>query len=132
MRVLVVEDDKKVASFVEKGLREDGYSVDVAHNGAEGSMKAHVNDYDLLILDLMLPGRTGTEIIRELRREGCRSGTPPDGSGRHGGHRQGAWTPVLTTTSRSPSASRSFWPACGRSYAGAELSDWTRLTYAGY
>jgi DNA-binding response OmpR family regulator len=69
MRILVVEDDKKVASFVEKGLREDGYSVDVAHDGAEGSVKAHVHEYDLLILDVMLPGKTGYDILNELRRE---------------------------------------------------------------
>jgi DNA-binding response OmpR family regulator len=69
MRILVVEDDKKVASFVEKGLREDGYSVDVAHDGTEGSVMAHVHDYDLLILDVMLPGKTGYDILNELRRE---------------------------------------------------------------
>jgi DNA-binding response OmpR family regulator len=64
-----VEDDKKVASFLERGLREDGYLVDVAHDGVGGSMRAHVNDYDLLILDVMLPGKTGYEIVRELREE---------------------------------------------------------------
>jgi DNA-binding response OmpR family regulator len=69
MRILVVEDDKKVASFLEQGLREDGYSVDVAYDGTDGALKAHVNDYDLLILDVMLPGKTGVEIVRELRRE---------------------------------------------------------------
>jgi DNA-binding response OmpR family regulator len=69
MRILVVEDDKKVASFVEKGLREDGYSVDVAHDGADGSLKAHVHEYDLLILDLMLPGKSGYDILLEIRRE---------------------------------------------------------------
>jgi len=69
MRILLVEDDKKVASFVEKGLREDGYSVDVAHDGKDGSLKAHVYDYDLLILDVMLPGKTGYDILTELRRE---------------------------------------------------------------
>jgi len=69
MRILVVEDDKKVASFLEKGLREDGYSVDVAHDGSDGSLKAHVNEYDLLILDVMLPGKTGFDILTGLRRE---------------------------------------------------------------
>jgi DNA-binding response OmpR family regulator len=69
MRILVVEDDRKVASFVEKGLREDGYSVDVAHDGTEGSLQAHVHEYDLLILDIMLPGKTGYDILNELRRE---------------------------------------------------------------
>ena len=67
MRILVVEDDKKVASFLEKGLREEGYSVDVAHEGPGGLMKAHVYDYDLLILDVMLPGMSGLEITRDLR-----------------------------------------------------------------
>ncbi|MGD2121058.1 MAG: response regulator transcription factor [Gemmatimonadota bacterium] len=70
MRILIVEDDKKVASFLERGLREDGYVVDVAHDGIDGSLKAHVHDYDLLVLDVMLPGKTGFEIVRELRREG--------------------------------------------------------------
>ncbi|NJD18124.1 MAG: response regulator transcription factor [Gemmatimonadetes bacterium] len=67
MRILVVEDDKKVASFLEKGLREEGYSVDVAHDGPSGLMRAHVYDYDLLVLDVMLPGMTGLEVIRDLR-----------------------------------------------------------------
>jgi DNA-binding response OmpR family regulator len=67
MRILVVEDDKKVASFLEKGLREEGYTVDVAHDGPGGLLKARVYEYDLLILDVMLPGMSGMEIIRELR-----------------------------------------------------------------
>jgi len=69
MRILVVEDDRKVASFLERGLREEGYAVDVAWDGQDGSLKAHVYDYDLLILDVMLPGKTGFEIVRDLRRE---------------------------------------------------------------
>ena len=67
MRILVVEDDVKVASFLEKGLREEGYAVDVSHDGADGAMKAQVYDYDLLLLDVMLPGRSGVEIVREIR-----------------------------------------------------------------
>jgi len=69
MKILVVEDNKKVASFIERGLREEGYAVDVAHDGVDGSMKAHVYDYDLLILDIMLPGKSGLEIVHDLRRE---------------------------------------------------------------
>ncbi|MFO7892823.1 MAG: response regulator transcription factor [Longimicrobiales bacterium] len=68
MRILVVEDDKKVASFVEQGLREEGYSVDVAHDGEDGSLKAAVYGYDLVILDVMLPGKSGFEIVRDLRK----------------------------------------------------------------
>lgn len=67
MRILVAEDDKKVASFLEKGLREEGYSVDVAHDGTAGAMKALVYDYDLAVLDVMMPGKSGLEIVRELR-----------------------------------------------------------------
>jgi len=70
MRILAVEDDRKVASFLERGLREEGYAVDVAYDGDDGSMKAHVYDYDLLLLDVMLPGRTGFEIVHGLRQEG--------------------------------------------------------------
>ena len=70
MRVLVVEDNRKVASFVEKGLREEGYAVDVAHEGPDGATKASVYDYDLLILDVMLPGKSGLEIVRDLRSKG--------------------------------------------------------------
>jgi len=67
MRILVVEDEKKVASFLEQGLREEGYAVDVAHDGSDGLVKALVHDYDLLLLDVMLPGKSGLEIVRELR-----------------------------------------------------------------
>ena len=67
MRILVVEDDRKVASFLQKGLREEGYSVDVASDGTDGLLKARVHDYDLLLLDVMLPGMSGIEIIRDLR-----------------------------------------------------------------
>jgi DNA-binding response OmpR family regulator len=69
MRILVVEDDRKVASFLEKGLREEGYAVDVAYDGDDGSFKANVYEYDLAILDVMLPGKSGYEIVRQLRKE---------------------------------------------------------------
>lgn len=69
MRVLVVEDEKKVASFLEKGLREEGYSVDVAHAGDDGLVKALVHEYDLLILDIMLPGMSGLDLVQRLRAE---------------------------------------------------------------
>lgn len=70
LRILVVEDEKKVASFLEKGLREEGYGVDVANDGTDGLLKASVNEYDLLLLDVMLPGKTGLEIVRSLRARG--------------------------------------------------------------
>ena len=67
MRILIVEDDKKVASFLQRGLREEGYTVDVSHDGSDGLLKARVHDFDLLLLDVMLPGKTGLELVRELR-----------------------------------------------------------------
>ncbi len=70
MRILIIEDDRKIASFLERGLREEGHAVDVAQDGNEGATNARVYDYDLLIVDIMLPGRNGYEIVRELRRDG--------------------------------------------------------------
>lgn len=74
MKILVVEDDRKVAGFIEQGLREEGYAVDVAPDGEEGATLAHVYDYDLIILDVMMPKKTGYQVAAELRREG--RGTP--------------------------------------------------------
>ena len=73
MKILVVEDDRKVAGFIEMGLREEGYAVDVAKDGEEATMLAHVNDYDAILLDLMLPKKNGLQVASELRREGRRT-----------------------------------------------------------
>ena len=73
MRVLVVEDDRKVAGFIEQGLREEGYAVDIARDGDEATTLAHVNDYDAILLDLMLPKKNGLQFAMELRREGRRT-----------------------------------------------------------
>ena len=70
MKILVVEDDRKVAGFIEQGLREEGYAVDVAPDGDEATMLAHVYEYDMLVLDVMLPKKTGLQVAAELRREG--------------------------------------------------------------
>jgi two-component system copper resistance phosphate regulon response regulator CusR len=70
MRILVVEDDRKVAGFIEMGLREEGYAVDLARDGDEAIVLAHVNDYDAILLDLMLPKKNGLQVAAELRREG--------------------------------------------------------------
>jgi len=70
MKVLVVEDDRKVAGFIEQGLREEGYVVDVAADGDEATMLAHVYNYDIILLDLVLPRKNGFQVATELRREG--------------------------------------------------------------
>lgn len=81
MKVLLVEDDIRVAGAVRRGLGDEGFSVDVSTDGKGGLWKATEYQYDLLILDLMLPGLSGSEICRELRM-------------------RGDWTPILILTAR--------------------------------
>lgn len=69
MRVLVVEDEPGIANFVRQGLTEAGYAVDVAWNGQEGLACALAVDYDVLVLDIMLPRLDGLEVLRELRNQ---------------------------------------------------------------
>lgn len=74
MRILLVEDEKKIASFIERGLKEQHYVVDVALDGGKGSALASVNEYDLIILDVMLPEMDGFTLCQEIRRK--KSGVP--------------------------------------------------------
>lgn len=73
MRVLVVEDDPGVARFVVKGLREQSYAVDAVVNGNDAVYQAEINAYDVIILDVMIPGRNGFEVCRDLRKKGYRT-----------------------------------------------------------
>jgi|SRR5689334_11484193 len=68
MRILLVEDEKKVADMVARGLKAERFAVDVADDGLNGWDMAGAYDYDLIILDLMLPGLNGTELLRRIRR----------------------------------------------------------------
>ena len=70
MKILVVEDDRKVAGFIEQGLKEEGFVVDVASDGEEATMLAHVYEYDLILLDVVMPKKNGFQVAAELRREG--------------------------------------------------------------
>ena len=81
MRVLVVEDETKVASAVKRGLSAEGYAVDIAATGTDGLWLAEQNPYDILILDIMLPGITGYELCSRLRA-------------------QSIWTPILILTAK--------------------------------
>jgi len=81
VKVLVVEDDLKIARAVRRGLEGEGFTVDVALNGDDGLWMAQEGSYDVLILDLMLPGRNGFEICDTLRRDGD-------------------WTPILVLTAK--------------------------------
>ena len=67
MRILIVEDEKKVAGFIKKGLEEETYAVDVAYDGEEGFHLAAMNQYDMIILDWMLPKMDGLEVLGRLR-----------------------------------------------------------------
>ena len=124
MKILVVEDDRKVAGFIEQGLKEEGYVVDVAPDGEEATMLAHVYEYDVILLDIVLPKKNGFQVATELRREGRN-------------------TPILMLTSRDavedvvrgldagaddylskPFRSTSCWRASGPSTAAAARSAW--------
>jgi heavy metal response regulator len=69
MRVLIIEDEKKVAGFLKNGLKEEGYAVDEAFDGQAGFDMAVENEYDLIILDLMLPGLDGIAVCKKLREQ---------------------------------------------------------------
>lgn len=82
MRVLVVEDEKKLAVSIKRGLEQDGFAVDAVFDGIDGKWMATENTYDVIVLDIMLPGLNGYRICRELRNEGD-------------------WTPILMLTAKS-------------------------------
>ena len=73
MRILLVEDEARVAGFIAKGLREQAYAVDIASDGEQALYQAAVNQYDIVILDVMLPVKDGHTVCRELRASGFRT-----------------------------------------------------------
>jgi DNA-binding response OmpR family regulator len=81
VKLLVIEDDAKIATAVKRGLEAEGYTVDVAFDGADGLWMATEGSYDLIVLDLMVPIRNGFEICADLRRDG-------------------RWTPILVLTAK--------------------------------
>jgi two-component system OmpR family response regulator len=81
VRILIVEDEAKMAAVVARGLRHEGYAVDVAADGEDALFQARVYDYDAIVLDVMLPGADGFDVCRRLREEAC-------------------WAPVLMLTAR--------------------------------
>ncbi len=73
MKILVVEDEKKAAAYLRKGLAESGFVVDLAAEGEDGLQLARGGGYDLVVLDVMLPGRDGWSVLAELRRAGVQT-----------------------------------------------------------
>jgi two-component system OmpR family response regulator len=94
MRVLVVEDEVRTAALLRRGLSEEGYAVDVAADGPDGVWRAAEFGYDVVVLDVMLPGFDGFEVCRKLRGAGC-------------------WAPVLMLTARGGLAERVRGLDCG-------------------
>lgn len=70
MRILVVEDQKKIAALIENGLKEHGFAVDVCHTGEDGFFNVTTETYDAMVMDVMLPGRDGLSILRSMRSKG--------------------------------------------------------------
>lgn len=70
MRILIVDDDRRLCGIIKRGLMEEAYAVDAAYDGEEGEYFAEVNSYDLIILDIMMPKKDGLEVCRSLRRNG--------------------------------------------------------------
>ncbi len=85
MRLLVVEDEQRLAAGLRKGLEAEGFAVDVVHSGTDGLWMARENPFDAIILDVMLPGANGYQVCRTLRGEGN-------------------WTPILMLTARASAA----------------------------
>lgn len=81
MRVLLVEDETRLAETIRRGLDAEGFVVDIEHNGIDGFHSAVSGDYDAIVLDIMLPGKQGYDVVRDLRR-------------------QGVWTPILMLSAK--------------------------------
>lgn len=73
MRILLIEDEARVAGFLQKGFRAEAFSVDVATDGETGSRLARANDYDVIILDIMLPKKDGFQVLKEIRAAGVQT-----------------------------------------------------------
>ncbi len=73
MRILVIEDEKKVSAFIKRGLEQESYAVDVVGDGIEGMHYIEMNQYDVIVLDIMLPKKSGLEVLKEIKAAGIKS-----------------------------------------------------------
>jgi CheY-like chemotaxis protein len=118
---ILVEDEPKTGDYLQQGLAESGFVVDLARNGVDGLHLAVTGDHDLLVLDVMLPGLNGWQVLETLRRSGKE--IPVLLTARDQVRIvSGAWSWGLTTTWSSRSRSRSSWRVCAPCCAGAEAA----------
>ncbi|OGQ59745.1 MAG: DNA-binding response regulator [Deltaproteobacteria bacterium RIFCSPLOWO2_02_FULL_53_8] len=73
MRILIIEDEKKVAAFIKRGLEQESYAVDVCSDGIEGEHFAEINNYDAIILDIMLPKKSGLDVLKDIKTAGVKA-----------------------------------------------------------
>lgn len=117
MRVLLAEDDNMIAQAVAANLKDSGYAVDWVKNGSQVSTALQAQNYDLLLLDLGLPGKDGLDVLTQIRHEGSQtpsSSLPPATTSTAAST---DWTAAPTTTSSNPSTWRSCKPVCAPSCA---------------
>jgi two-component system OmpR family response regulator len=103
MRVLLVEDEEALAETLAVGLRADGFAVDIARDGVQALTRLHSTEYDAMVLDIMLPGPSGYEVVRRLRSEGV-------------------WVPVLMLTAKDGEYDEADARTCRRADAEIDLT----------
>ncbi len=109
MAILVIEDDPKTGDYLKKGLRESGYTVDLARTGTDGLHMAMEQNYDLVVLDVMLPGTDGWQVMSALRANACRwrsllcmTACAPTACACAGSRRWRTWATTTTPSRSSP------------------------------
>lgn len=122
MKILVVEDEVKTGEYLRQGLREAGFNADLVHNGVDGLHLAQEGDYDLVILDVMLPGMDGWQVLTNLRRHGQEMPvlflTAKDQV--QDRIKVWSWARMITWSSRFPL--RNCWHGCGPSCGADETA----------
>ena len=114
MKLLIVEDEPKTGQYLRQGLAEAGFAVELAGDGISGELLALSGEHDLLILDVMLPGRDGWQILRSVRAAGLEVPVLFLTPGTQSRTAYAAWRPAPTTTWSNPLPSPSCWRGCAR------------------
>ncbi|WP_254448747.1 response regulator transcription factor [Spirosoma rhododendri] len=118
MRILLIDDEEKLALHLQKGLNQAGYAVDVALSGAAGLEQAAMGTYDLILLDLMLPGTTGFDLLRNLRDFTIDTPVMILSALNQSQHVVRGWTWELSITCGNPLNWMNCWPESGRCSVG--------------